>query len=387
MMKTRRRTYTAETPALLFSEALTVKPNIQPLPVPRNSINHVSEKKCIKGLWNINIPSELLQEILSRLSLRSNIQASAVCKTWCEAAVSVRKLQPRPWLFYQLRGLENGNYILLDPSRSQAYEFSFPALKGSVLSYSKDGWLLVKKTHALSYLVFLFNPFTGKRIFLPKVSLTSGYCLAFSAAPTSSSCLVISCNYTSIPSYIMINTWRPGETAWTTHRFKNQLPGGGLNDCVVSNGMFYCLSTCGYLGVFDPPRATWNILPARPCLAFPQVDITRRMLMTEHEGDIFVMFTSRDKNPSVFKLNLKRMAWEKKGELGGLTVFASQPSSLTRASFSVKERNRLYPSRNGHLGVYFSLGGDENISSCPPSSNYFSNRIAWVFPPHDNVSL
>ncbi|KAH0867056.1 hypothetical protein HID58_074078 [Brassica napus] len=305
-----------------------------------NSVSVEAKKKNICDIFT----SELLQEILSRLSLKSNIQASAVCKTWCEAAVSVRKLQRRPWLFHQLRGLENGNYILLDPTRSQAYKFSFPVLD-------------------IYYLI------------LGMVSLTLGYCLAFSAAPTSSSCLVISCNYTSIPSYIMINTWRPGETAWTTHRFKNQLPGGGLNNCVVSNGMFYCLSTCGYLGVFDPPRATCNILPVRPCLAFPQVDITRRMLMTEHEGDIFVMFTSRDKNPSVFKLNLKRMAWEKKSELGGLTVFASQLSSLTRASFSVKERNRLYPSRN------------ENISSCPPSSNYFSNRIAWVFPPHDNVSL
>ncbi|KAF8084761.1 hypothetical protein N665_0703s0016 [Sinapis alba] len=377
-----------KTPTLMFSEALTVKPNVQALPV-LNSINHVSKKKCIKGMWNMNIPSELLQEILSRLSLKSNIQASAVCKTWCEAAVSVRKLQPRPWLFYPLRGLEDGNYILFDPSRSKTYKFSFPLLKGYVLSYSRDGWLLVKKTHSLSYLVFLFNPFTRKHIFLPKVSLTSGYCLAFSASPTSTSCMVISCNCTSsIPSCIVINTWRPGETVWTTHRFKNQLPGGRLNHCVFSNGMFYCLSTCGYLGVFNPPRATWNILPVRPCLAFRQVDMTRRMLMTEHEGDIFVMFTSRNKNPSVFKLNLKRMAWEKKRELGGLTVFASHPSSLTRATLSVKERNRLYPSRNGHLGVYFSLGDDEKIiSSRPPSSNYFSNRIAWVFPPHDNVSF
>ncbi|CDY12854.1 BnaC07g15790D [Brassica napus] len=108
--------------------------------------------------------------------------------------------------------------------------------------------------------------------------------------------------------------------------------------------------------------------------------------MTEHEGGIFVMLTIRNKNPLMFKLNLKRNAWEEKRELGGLTVFASHPTSLTRAGLSVEERNRIYPSHNGHLGVYYSLG-DGIISSRFPSSNYLSNRIAWVDPPHNNFNL
>ncbi|CAN6909252.1 unnamed protein product [Brassica oleracea] len=358
----------ATTPSLL-PEDLTVKPIVQALPA-QSSI-HI-------------IPSELLRDILSRLGLKANIHASLVCQTWFQVAVSVRKLQPCPWLFYQMNGEADGDYVLLDRLRSQAYMVYFSDLKDHEFSCSKDGWLLVSKKKFPSYLVFLFNPFTREHIYLPKAAPTS--CLAFSEAPTSSSCLVISLNDRSICSYIEIATWRPGETLWTTHRFENLLPGRRWKSCVFSNGVLYCLTTFSNIGIFDPSRATWNILPVEPCPAFFQVDLRRRVLMTEHEGGIFVMLTSRNKNPLMFKLNLKRNAWEEKRELGGLTVFASHPTSLTRAGLSVEERNRIYPSHNGHLGVYYSLG-DGIISSRFPSSNYLSNRIAWVDPPHNNFNL
>ena len=233
-------------------------------------------------------------------------------------------------------------------------------------------------TKAPSRLIFLFNPFTRDHIYLPKLLLptTAGdCCLAFLAAPTSSAnCLVISFNYTISPSdIIVIDTWRPGETVWTTHRFNSQLPGRrAWNNCVFSNGMFYCFSTCGYLGVFDPSpnRETW------------------RMMITEHEGDIFVVCNSCYKKSSVFKLNRKgKGAWEEKRELGGLTIFASRLASLTRASsLSSKERNKLYQSRKGGLGECFSIV-DEKIGFSRRSSNYNPNYMSWVFPPHNNINL
>ncbi|KAJ4890977.1 F-box/kelch-repeat protein [Raphanus sativus] len=169
------------------------------------------------------IPSELLRDILSRLGLKANIHASLVCKTWFQVAVSVRKLQPRPWLFYQMNGEADGDYVLLDRLRSQACKVYFSDLKDHEFSCSKDGWLLVSKKKFPSCLVFLLNPFTREHIYLPKAEPTS--CLAFTAAPTSSSCLVVSLNDRSICSYIEIATWRPGEILWTTHKFDNLLPG------------------------------------------------------------------------------------------------------------------------------------------------------------------
>lgn len=61
--------------------------------------------------------------------------------------------------------------------------------------------------------LFLFNPFIQERIYLPEVSQSSlGNPVAFSTAPTSSCCLVISLNPTAFNLDIVVNTWRPGET-------------------------------------------------------------------------------------------------------------------------------------------------------------------------------
>ncbi|VYS58992.1 unnamed protein product [Arabidopsis thaliana] len=342
------------------------------------------------------IPSDLLQEILSRLELRANIQASAVCKSWCEAAASIRKLQPRPWLLYPLKRSSRGftdpdtpceTYILFDPLRNQSYKQEFPGLGcHKFLSY-KDGWLLVSKYDYPGALFFL-NPFTRERFYLP---LLVPCCGAFSAAPTSTSCLVACVNY-----YFEIMTWRLGETVWTTHCFGNHIRGRKWDKCVFSNGMFFCLSTCGYLRVFDPHRATWNILPVKPCilplepcLAFRQPSLMgMRVLMMEHEGDVYVIstFSNYNNQASVFKLNLKREVWEEKKELGGLTVFAGYHTSLTRASLLALDRNKMYTSHAARSFVYYSLAGNK-FSRCPPGCNYLSDRFAWVDPPHNQRSL
>ncbi|VVA99577.1 unnamed protein product [Arabis nemorensis] len=369
-MKTRRETYTAETPTSLFPESLlTVKQFVQ---APCSIGNRGSKMKCITRLWGLNIPSELLQEILSRLGLKENIRASIVCKTWCEAAVSVRKLQPRPWLLYPQEGSEDkGDYILYDPSSSQTYKFNFPELENDEFDYTstRDGWLFMLKHDPWELL--LLNPFTGERIHLPKLpEKTSGNCLDFSAAPTSSSCLVISLNYTD---YGLINIWRPGETVWTTHRFKNHLenqPVGFWYTCVFSNGLFYFHSTWGFLGVMDPSKLTWNNLLVK-LYPYPGA-FDSELFMAEHEGEIFLGFTRDIKNPSVviFKLNLNRNGWEETRDLDGLTIFTSHRFSLTRAGLPLEMRNKIYTSQ----------------SPRPPSMLVFPYRGVWVDPLH-NVNL
>ncbi|XP_010477018.1 PREDICTED: F-box/kelch-repeat protein At3g18720-like [Camelina sativa] len=237
--------------------------------------------------------------------------------------------------------------------------------------------------------VFFFNPFTRERINLPKRSSGNFSCnqLSFSAAPTSSSCLVISLTSYSHENSV-ITSWRPGETVWKVHRFRYRPPRGMWTKCVFSNGVLYCLSTSGYLSVFDPSKETWNILRVRPW-SYPTVgpkEFGRRVLMMENEGDIFVMVLHHpDNNPSVFKLNLKYMKWEEKRDVGGLTIFASYPGSFIRASLSANERNKVYLSAKEPHSVYYSLGDEE--SSGLPTNIYLSKRIAWVDPPHNNVIL
>ncbi|XP_056860221.1 F-box/kelch-repeat protein At3g18720-like [Raphanus sativus] len=199
--------------------------------------------------------------------------------------------------------------------------------------------------------------------------------LAFSAAPTSTSCVVIF--YSRIPKTVfVIETWWPGEATWTTHRFKNSVL-RRWEKCVFSNGVFYFLSTCGYLGVFHPCEATWNLLPVSPFL-FTELDSP--VFIMEHEGDIFVMCSRLNSNHMVFKLNMKQNVWEEKRDLGGLTVFASVPGSFIRACLSPEEMNRIYPSFTDFYLIYGT------ISHLPPRTN-LSGSVAWVEPPQNYLDL
>ncbi|CAH8323622.1 unnamed protein product [Eruca vesicaria subsp. sativa] len=230
--------------------------------------------------------------------------------------------------------------------------------------YSRDGWVLAKLSTRMYSL--LFNPFTNKLFCLPKESVYhSRSRLDFSATPTSTRCVVIS--YARVPTTedFLIETWRLGEDTWTTHRFENSFR--GWDKCVFSNGVFYFLSTCGCLGVFDPCEATWNLLPVKPFL-FPEPDSP--VFIMEHEGDIFVMCSRLNSNNHiVFKLNMKHNVLEEKRDLGGLTVFASVPGSFIRACLSAEEMNRIYPSFT-NLHLIFGT------SSHHPPKNNLSCRVA-----------
>ncbi|MCD7452660.1 hypothetical protein HAX54_017720 [Datura stramonium] len=46
------------------------------------------------------VPNEILEQILSRLNLKENIRASAVCKQWLAASISVRVANKPPWLMF-----------------------------------------------------------------------------------------------------------------------------------------------------------------------------------------------------------------------------------------------------------------------------------------------
>ncbi|CAA7030760.1 unnamed protein product [Microthlaspi erraticum] len=102
------------------------------------------------------------------------------------------------------------------------------------------------------------------------------------------------------------------------------------------------------------------------------------VLMTEHEGDVFVFCTPSYKSnrTRVFKLDLKQCGWQEKRDIGGLTLFASFPSSLLRAGLSAEERNRIYTSLTD--GIHYSMK-----SSHLRQGSCVSSCIDWVEPPHN----
>ncbi|CAH2051455.1 unnamed protein product [Thlaspi arvense] len=262
IMRTGRGSDTAATPASLFPETLTAKLIAQAPSAPAGytiPARTKSQHTCFGGLQDME------------------------------------EFQPLPWLFYPSEE-EDGDYILFDPSRSQIYKKNVPDLKGhKALSVSRDGWLLVVTDHKPFNWLFFLNLFTRERIYLPNRARFLN-CLAFSAAPTSTSCLVVS--FSQNRNRFLISTWTPGETEWTIHHYSRTPSSGRWSKCIFSNGLVYALSNCGFLGVFDPCNATWVVLPVKPwgCAVFCDIVATgKQVLMMEHDGNIFVMSAERGK--------------------------------------------------------------------------------------------
>ncbi|ESQ38225.1 hypothetical protein EUTSA_v10029532mg [Eutrema salsugineum] len=91
-----------------------------------------------------DLPLCLLEVIISQLVFKDNIRASAVCKTWREAGLYVCLVDKPPWLMYLPK---RGNlFELYDPLQQKMYRLDLPELAKSTVCYSRDRWLLMRKT-------------------------------------------------------------------------------------------------------------------------------------------------------------------------------------------------------------------------------------------------
>ncbi|CAN8244813.1 unnamed protein product [Cochlearia groenlandica] len=300
------------------------------------------QKSDQKQTWR-DLPLDLMVTIMSYLDIKDNIIASVVSKSWHEAAVSVRNTDEPPWLisFSSL----NNTYEFYDPSnQSTKHKTELPkSLSGYKVRYSKDGWLLMCTSNSSDFV--LFNPFTKDIVVLPDLEMLHEYQLVgFSCAPTSSNCVVFTVNDYD-PGHLIIRTWSPGESKWNLMETDSQFLDAKQNYVVFSNGMFYCLGFDCFLAVFDPLLRTWNVLDVSP----PEYDefCCDGKFMVSYKDDVFVICTFGNKEPFVFKLDLTRGVWEKKENLGSLTIFASVNSCEPRTYVDkgMMRRNSIYFSK------------------------------------------
>ncbi|XP_062165639.1 F-box/kelch-repeat protein At1g57790 [Alnus glutinosa] len=340
--------------------------------------------------WS-DLPTELLELIISRLTLEENVRASVVCKRWHSVSISVRVVNQSPWLMYFPK---YGNlYEFYDPSLRRTHSIELPELNGSRVCYTKDGWLLLYRPR--SHRMFFFNPFTREVIKLPRFELTYQI-VAFSCAPTSSSCMLLTVKHIS-PTIVAVSTCHPGATEWVTVNYQNRLPfvSSIWNKFVFCNGLFYCLSLTGWLGVFDPLQRTWNVLAVPPPKCpenFFAKNWWKGKFMAEHEGEILVIYTCASENPIMFKLDRRNMVWEEMKTLDGVTLFASFLSSHSRTDLSGLMRNSVYFPK-----VRFY--GKRCISYSFDSCRYYPRKQChdwgdqdpfeniWIEPPQDFTSF
>ncbi|KAG6437234.1 hypothetical protein SASPL_102146 [Salvia splendens] len=347
----------------------------------------VSKGQRDAQLTQSQLPTEILEVIFSKLSLRDNIRASAVCREWLAIAVSVRMANKPPWLMFFPK---YGNlYEFYDLSQRKTYWLELPELDGSRVCCAKDGWLLLYKPRTQS--IFFCCPYTREFINLPKLELMYQI-ITFSAAPTSPSCILFTIKHVS-PTIVEVSTCRPGKTEWTTVNCQNRLPfvSSIWNKLVYCQGLFYCLSLTGWLGVYDPEKSTWAVhsVPPPKCLEnFSVKNWWKGKFMAEHNGDIFVIYTCAATNPVIYKLDQTNKVWVKMRTLGGMALFANFLSSHARTDLLGTMTNNVYFSKVRFYGkrcVSYSLN---NGRYYPRKQHYDWGEqdpyeSVWIEPPED----
>lgn len=339
---------------------------------------------------------ELLALIISRLSLKDNIRASAICKTWHEVAVSLR--DPCPWLVYfdiDLSGVTYGFFDSREKKKTKAMKLTNDLSIYASISYSKDGWLLMEDYHEDTKVLFFFNPFTREFIKLPRLNAigTVGTEFAFSCAPTNKSCVVCGISNRQL-DHFLIHTWYLGAFEWVTDVFARPKLSKfyGKKNIIFSDDYFWFPDRSG-LGRFDPIARIWNTIHA------PLPDLCPFLRwITEHQGNIFLVdVLSNRRGPGqlvvVFKFNTLRLVWERKKTYDGLSIFISDESNIMTNGLAGDMNNIVYmwdshlnPGRPCKYSLYTNSFCTDlegyYVESC--STNNGMHYGAWIEPPRNS---
>ncbi|CAA7028023.1 unnamed protein product [Microthlaspi erraticum] len=347
-----------------------------------------------------DLPSSLLETIMSRTVLKDNIRASAACKSWHEAAVYVRVVEKHPWLMCFPKRGGNNLFELRDPLQSKSYTLKLPELpNNSTVCYSRDGWLLMRRSIS-SNETFFFNPFTWELISLPKLDRNLKEA-AFSCPPTSDNCVLLALCY-NLGYNLAFRIWRPGATQWIdTSVVLGSLEMPRHGKLVYLDDRFYLLNLKGgyWLCSFHPSSDRWEFRQTT-CLNDHNNDGPRQLHgpnkktyhLAEKRGELFLMVTCGKEKPKVYKLVSSEWKAMSDAELDGLTFFVSIYSCEVRSNLP-EMRNNVYFSRFGnnrkHCAYYsfdesryvrynesllYNLWRHRGLELCPP-------RSIWIDPP------
>ncbi|XP_010423520.1 PREDICTED: F-box protein At4g00893-like [Camelina sativa] len=376
--------------------------SMSPATVSRRGSRSPSKKALMNPSF-ADLPSDILRMILSPLILEDNIRASAACKSWCEAGVSVRIVEKHPWLMCFRKG---GDLVeLRDPLQWNLYTLSLPELAESTVCYSRDGWLLMDKTGSKD--VFFFNPFSRELITLPECELEFDT-IAFSCSPTSDNCVVVAIRFTYYAA--TISTCHPGDDKWVTATFASH--GIGVHkrsNLVYLNDRFYCINAAGFLSNFHPSSGTWTpygVHRLRCPYMYDRKQYGRKakaVALAEKEGELFVMYACMNEKPMVYKLVSKKWEEVSKTTLDSLTIFFSFHNSELRTNLPWM-RSKVYFSRFGDRKRCLSYSFDKSMcnrkrrasyscdeSMCRPGEESRSwielcrRQILWIDPPPKNL--
>ncbi|CAN6220147.1 unnamed protein product [Urochloa humidicola] len=126
---------------------------------------------CCGGGW-ADLPRDLLESILARLTVPDRLRFPAVCTAWHSATTSLSSAAAplSPWLMLPCnptarRGGGDAKFLSLAEGRAYAIPQPPPAASDRlVIGSSPDGWLVIADAHSELHLL---NPVTGAQVPLP----------------------------------------------------------------------------------------------------------------------------------------------------------------------------------------------------------------------------
>uniref|UniRef100_A0A6V7QUS7 F-box domain-containing protein n=1 Tax=Ananas comosus var. bracteatus TaxID=296719 RepID=A0A6V7QUS7_ANACO len=225
-----------------------------------NSEYHTDQDKGALVSLDTILPDDLLEKILSFLSIVGIIRSGSVCKRWNDAVQRYKhtKMVPqKPWYFMFTCGEEAVAGYSYDPSLKKWYNFNFPCIEKSNWSISFSYGLVCLMDSENKSRVFVCNPITKHRRKLPYApggNSPDYSALAISVDKECHNYTIVVAKCGQVPEEhhlwnISIHIYFSESDEWFD-AFNETLVGWrGCDDCVICDGvLYYLLYSSGYVG-------------------------------------------------------------------------------------------------------------------------------------------
>ncbi|KAF0909152.1 hypothetical protein E2562_031903 [Oryza meyeriana var. granulata] len=315
----------------------------------RNLLSEEGTEQANEAPWS-NIPIELLELLVPKLSFIDYFHVQAVCKEWSLMTKSIQYTETYPMLM-SFCSQSTGAYKLFDPLNEKEYTIKdnlLCSVNRQTLRFSKHGWILLTIGHRC---IFAVNPFTREVFRLPRMRQHLFNGISFSSFPKSPDSIVFAICKNPWNNSFEVILWRAGDKHWTKKHFSCDVPFCvTYSNPVFFDNEFYCLGIHGNLGVFNPGDMTWRVLEKpEPIRADAPIIGDRYCYLLEFRGDLIAVCRPYDDKPiEMFKLDQSRMAWIKLERLDDAFMFLDNWSAAMTSSPEHGHCNRIYLPVSGY---------------------------------------
>ncbi|XP_059635676.1 F-box protein At4g00893-like [Cornus florida] len=349
-----------------------------------NKVSHIIEYKRRKKRSWADLPQELLEQIMTRLSFTDQIRFRATCKELKSVARTL-PMDQLPWLVSYDNDEDNGgSYTLCPPSNIYTYTFRIEPEDPAYMIFnpikvcaSNFGWLLLYEfPHKL---LFFFNPFKNEVIELPPLEVQHCEVASFSSPPTQPDCIIFVLDNSCSDTKITICPLK--DKKWTMYEFDTHFH--PVENVVYFKRSFYCAEINGALGVFNLEERKWKTLPESK--AIPKGAYKQKTYLVEGtDGELLlVMEACLFSWIRVYKLDFAKMRWVIVEKLEKRTLFLIDSTSIATYTTVRDMVDRYHYISDGLMMFYSNKAGRRY----PCTKKYYGVDAEnfgnmWIQPPY-----